>query len=35
MCTSVFPGHSAKEVEQLVATPLEKLLYQINGVEYV
>ncbi len=30
-----FPGHSAKEVEQLVATPLEKLLYQIDGVEYV
>ncbi|MHB1156133.1 MAG: efflux RND transporter permease subunit [Phycisphaerales bacterium] len=30
-----FPGHSAKEVEQLVATPLEKILYQIDGVEYV
>ncbi|MEI8195228.1 MAG: efflux RND transporter permease subunit, partial [Phycisphaerae bacterium] len=30
-----FPGHSAKEVEQLVATPLEKVLYQIDGVEYV
>lgn len=30
-----FPGHSATEVEQLVATPLEKLLYQIDGVEYV
>jgi multidrug efflux pump subunit AcrB len=30
-----FPGHSAREVEQLVATPLEKLLYQIDGVEYV
>jgi multidrug efflux pump subunit AcrB len=30
-----FPGHSAEEVEQLVATPLEKLLYQIDGVEYV
>ncbi len=30
-----FPGHSAKEVEQLIATPLEKLLYQIDGVEYV
>ncbi len=30
-----FPGHSAGEVEQLVATPLEKLLYQIDGVEYV
>lgn len=30
-----FPGHSAQEVEQLVATPLEKILYQIDGVEYV
>jgi len=30
-----FPGHSAEEVEQLVATPLEKLLYHIDGVEYV
>ncbi|GIW83704.1 MAG: multidrug transporter AcrB [Gemmataceae bacterium] len=30
-----FPGHSAEEVEQLVATPLERLLYQIDGVEYV
>ncbi len=30
-----FPGRSAKEVEQLVATPLEKILYQIDGVEYV
>ncbi|MBI4717960.1 MAG: efflux RND transporter permease subunit [Planctomycetes bacterium] len=30
-----FPGRSAAEVEQLVATPLEKLLYQIDGVEYV
>jgi len=30
-----FPGHSAADVEQLVATPLEKLLYQIDGVEYV
>ncbi len=30
-----FPGHCAQEVEQLVATPLEKLLYQIDGVEYV
>jgi multidrug efflux pump subunit AcrB len=29
------PGLSAGEVEQLVATPLEKLLYQIDGVEYV
>lgn len=30
-----FPGHSAPEVEQLVTTPLEKILYQIDGVEYV
>jgi multidrug efflux pump subunit AcrB len=30
-----FPGHSAHEVEQLVATPLERILYQIDGVEYV
>ncbi len=30
-----FPAHSAAEVEQLVATPLEKILYQIDGVEYV
>ncbi|HBM15750.1 MAG TPA: AcrB/AcrD/AcrF family protein [Lentisphaeria bacterium] len=30
-----FPGHSAKEVEQLVSTPLERILYQIDGVEYV
>src|SRR5262245_41169093 len=29
------PGHSAAEVEQLVASPLEKILYQIDGVEYV
>jgi multidrug efflux pump subunit AcrB len=30
-----FPGRSAREVEQLVAAPLERLLYQIDGVEYV
>lgn len=30
-----FPGHSAAEVEQLVATPLEKILFQIDGVEFV
>jgi len=30
-----FPGRSAEEVEQLVSTPLEKILYQIDGVEYV
>ncbi|MFO0954005.1 MAG: efflux RND transporter permease subunit [Isosphaeraceae bacterium] len=29
------PGHSAAQVEQLAATPLEKILYQIDGVEYV
>ncbi len=30
-----FPGHSAAEVEQLVSAPLERLLYQIDGVEHV
>ncbi|MCK8601323.1 efflux RND transporter permease subunit [Desulfoferrobacter suflitae] len=30
-----FPGASAEEVEKLVATPLERLLWQIEGVEYV
>lgn len=30
-----FPGHNAQEVEQLVSTPLERMLYQIDGVEYV
>jgi multidrug efflux pump subunit AcrB len=30
-----YPGHSAGEVEQLAATPLERMLYQIDGVEYV
>ncbi len=30
-----FPGHSAKSVEQLVTTPLERLVYQIHGVQYV
>ncbi len=30
-----FPGHSAEETARLVATPLEKILYQIDGVEYV
>jgi multidrug efflux pump subunit AcrB len=30
-----FPGHSAREVEQLVSTRLEKVLTQIDGVEYV
>jgi multidrug efflux pump subunit AcrB len=29
------PGASAAEVERLVATPLEKLLWQVDGVEYV
>ncbi|HPD31434.1 MAG TPA: efflux RND transporter permease subunit [Phycisphaerae bacterium] len=29
------PGRSSQEIEQLVATPLEKILYQIDGVEYV
>ena len=29
------PGHSADEVDRLVATPLARLLYQIDGVEHV
>jgi multidrug efflux pump subunit AcrB len=29
------PGLPAAEVERQIATPLEKLLYQIDGVEYV
>ncbi|MCP3875662.1 MAG: efflux RND transporter permease subunit, partial [Desulfobacteraceae bacterium] len=29
------PGASPKEIEKLVATPLEKLLWEIDGVEYV
>ena len=29
------PGLSAVQVERQIATPLEKLLYQIDGVEYV
>lgn len=29
------PGLTAEEVEQQVATPLERILYQIDGVEYV
>ncbi len=29
------PGANAEEVEQLVSTRLERLLYQIDGVEYV
>ena len=29
------PGASAEEVEKLAATPLERLLWQIDGVEYV
>ncbi len=30
-----FPGASAAEIEQTVSSRLEKLLYQIDGVEYV
>ena len=30
-----YPGASSEEVEKLVATPLEVLLKQIEGVEYV
>jgi len=31
----MMPGSSAEEVEKLVASRLERLLYQIDGVEYV
>ncbi len=30
-----FPGANAEEVEKLVATPLERLLWQVEGVEHV
>ncbi len=30
-----FPGHSPEEVEQLVTVPLERLLWQVDGVEHV
>jgi multidrug efflux pump subunit AcrB len=30
-----FPGRSAGDVEQLVSTPIEKMLSQVSGVEYV
>lgn len=30
-----FPGHSPAEVEELVTRPLEKLMWQIDGVEHV
>lgn len=30
-----FPGHTSQDVEQLISTPLERMLYQIPGVEYV
>jgi multidrug efflux pump subunit AcrB len=30
-----FPGHTAQDVEQLVSTPLEKMMIQVPGVEYV
>jgi multidrug efflux pump subunit AcrB len=29
------PGYDAQQVEQLVSTPLERMLSQIDGVEYV
>ncbi|NCC52229.1 MAG: efflux RND transporter permease subunit [Spartobacteria bacterium] len=31
----MYPGGSAEEVEKLVASRLERMLYQIDGVEYV
>ncbi len=30
-----YPGHNASEVEKRISTPLERMLYQIDGVEYV
>ena len=30
-----YPGASAREVEQLVATPMEKLLWEIPGVDHI
>jgi len=33
--TVPFPGASAREVEERVATPVEKLMWEIPGVEYV
>ncbi len=30
-----FPGHSAAEVEQLISTPLESMMFQVAGVEFV
>jgi multidrug efflux pump subunit AcrB len=30
-----YPGHSAEEVEKLISTPIERYMYQIDGVEYV
>lgn len=32
---TAFPGRSAREVEQLVSSRLERVLHQIDGVEYV
>ena len=29
------PGATPEEVENLVSTPLERLLWQVDGVEYV
>ena len=31
----MYPGGSAEEVEKMVSSRLERLLYQIDGVEYV
>jgi multidrug efflux pump subunit AcrB len=30
-----YPGASAKEVEERVTTPMEKLLWEVEGVEYI
>lgn len=33
--TAAYPGASAKEVEERVTRPMEKLLWEIKGVEYI
>jgi len=30
-----FPGRSAEDIERLIATPLETIMHEIDGVEYV
>jgi len=33
--TVTYPGASAREVEERVTRPMEKLLWEIKGVEYI